>query len=257
MARSGRMAWAAAAVSVLAWLGTVVAPGQEHDEGSIIRHIDAAAHARYDNVLGFTVREHYAVFRGADQAHPAAEMTVATTYKKGTGKSYSILSQSGSSIIRKFGLQPLLDQEKTLNQPGNVEKSWFTSSNYEMHLKPGAARNLDGRDCVAVAIHPKHKAPNMIEGILWVDRTDDSVAEVEGVASQRPSVFAGRTQMMRQYQNMSGFAMATHARAESNSAFFGKTVVTIDYQDYKIDLRPSPERHERPATGMGSLIRFK
>lgn len=228
-----------AAVLLLAWLGPKASPAQQPDEPSIIRHIDADAHSRYDNVLGFTVREHYAVFRGADQAHPAAEMTVATTYKKGTGKSYSILSQSGSSIIRKFGLIPLLDQEKKINQPGNVEKSWFTSANYEMHLKPGVTRTVEGRDCVAVAINPRHKAPNMIEGRLWVDRNDDSVAEVEGVASQRPSVFAGRTQMMRQYRNMSGFAMATHARAESNSGFFGKTVVTIDYQDYKIDVAPA------------------
>ena len=214
-----------------------MAPAQERDEASIIRHVDAAARERYEDVLGFTVREHYVVFRGDDQTHPAAEMTVATTYKQGAGKSYSIVSESGSSIIRKFGLQPLLDQEKNINEPANVEKTWFTSANYEMRLKPGAARNVDGRDCIAVSLKPKHKAPNMIEGTLWVDAKDDSEVEVEGVASQRPSMFAGRTQMMRQYRNMSGFAMATHARAESNG-FFGRTVVTIDYQDYKIEVRP-------------------
>ena len=228
---------AMAAVVFLARLGVEAAPAQERDEASVIHHIDAAARERYENVLGYTVREHYAVFRGDDQTHPAAEMTVATTYKKGAGKSYSIVSQSGSSVIRRFGLQPLLDGEKNINQPGNVEKSWFTSANYEMRLKPGAARNVDGRDCIAVSLKPKHKAPNMIEGTLWVEAKDDSEVEVEGIASQRPSVFAGRTQMMRQYRNMNGFAMATHARAESNG-FFGRTVVTIDYSDYKIDVRP-------------------
>jgi hypothetical protein len=226
------------AVFFLAWLGVETTPAQGPDEESIIHQIDAAAHVRYDNVDAFTVREHYAVFRGADQTHPAAEMTVATTYKKGLGKSYSILSQSGSPIIRKFGLQPLLDNERSINQPGSVEKSWFTSANYEMHLKPDVTRTIDGRDCRAVSMKPRRKAPNMIEGTLWVDRKDDSIAEIEGVASKPPSVFAGRTQMMRQYQNMSGFAMATHARAESNSGLFGKTVVTIDYQDYKIETRP-------------------
>jgi hypothetical protein len=43
--------------------------------------------------------------------------------------------------------------------------------------------------------------------------------------------------MMRQYENISGFAMAMHARAESNSMFFGRTVVTIDYSDYKLQVR--------------------
>jgi hypothetical protein len=77
----------------------------------------------------------------------------------------------------------------------------------------------------------------MIEGTLWVDAKDDSLVEMDGIASKAPSMFAGRTQMMRQYRNMNGFAMATHARAESDSGWLGKTVVTIEYQNYKIDLR--------------------
>jgi hypothetical protein len=31
--------------------------------------------------------------------------------------------------------------------------------------------------------------------------------------------------------------MATHAHAISNSVMFGRTTVTIDYQDYQIQLR--------------------
>jgi hypothetical protein len=43
--------------------------------------------------------------------------------------------------------------------------------------------------------------------------------------------------MMRQYSNISGFSMAMHARAESASMLFGRTVVTIDYSDYRLQLR--------------------
>jgi hypothetical protein len=46
--------------------------------------------------------------------------------------------------------------------------------------------------------------------------------------------------MMRRYANMQGYAMATHARAESSSPLFGRTVVVIDYSDYHFDLRGSP-----------------
>ena len=75
-------------------------------------------------------------------------------------------------------------------------------------------------------------APNMIDGNLWIDLRDHTLVKVEGVASQKPSVFAGTTHMMRKYTNMHGYAMATHARAESSSLLFGKTVVTVDYTDY-------------------------
>jgi hypothetical protein len=42
--------------------------------------------------------------------------------------------------------------------------------------------------------------------------------------------------MMRRYVNKDGFAMAVQARAESNSFFLGRTVVTIDYRDYDLQL---------------------
>jgi hypothetical protein len=236
--RSGAVGLLLAVLS-LAVLATGPPPAQQLDEASIIRRIDAAAQARYDNVLGFSLTESYAVYRGKDETHPVAERKVKTTYKKGSGKSYVILSQSGSEFIQRIGLNPLLDNEKNINIPGNVEKSWFTSANFTMKLKPGVIQKIDGRDCIAVAVVPKVKATNMIDGTVWVDAHDNSIVEIDGIASKSPSVFAGTTHMLRLYRNIDGYAMATHARAESSSALFGRTVVTIDYTDYQIQLAPS------------------
>jgi hypothetical protein len=44
---------------------------------------------------------------------------------------------------------------------------------------------------------------------------------------------------MRHYANVNGYAMATNARAVSESFLLGRTVVTIDYRDYQIQLRPA------------------
>lgn len=207
-------------------------------EASIIAGIDAEVQARVANVAGFTDVEHYAVYRGTDETHPSAEITVKVTYRKGAGKSYTILSQKGSALIRKFGLKPLLDNEQELNQPGKVENSWFNSANYQMKLKSGATERLDGRACYALAITPRHKAPNMIIGTLWVDAKDFSIVKVEGIASQKPSIFAGATHMMREYVDIDGYPMAVRARADSKSPLFGRTVVAIDYGDYELQVRP-------------------
>jgi hypothetical protein len=43
--------------------------------------------------------------------------------------------------------------------------------------------------------------------------------------------------MMRRYANMQGHAMAIHARAESSSLLFGRSIVTIDYSDYQFEIR--------------------
>jgi hypothetical protein len=220
-------------------LFTATPHAQQPESSAVIRDLDAANQSRYDNVLGFTDVEHYTVYRGNNQTNPAAEMTVKMTYKKGVGKDYVILSQSGSSLIQKFGLRPLLENEKSINNPARVAQSWFTSANYEMHLKPGVKQTIDGRECLAIAITPRHKASNMIDGTLWLDAASHTLVKVEGLASKSPSVFAGTTNMMRRYAEMRGYAMATHARAESSSALFGHTVVTIDYGDYKFQFRPA------------------
>jgi hypothetical protein len=131
-------------------------------------------------------------------------------------------------------LNAILDSEKRINLPGNREGSWITSTNYEMKLKPGGIQRQDDRDCLVLAITPKHKAPNMIDGTLWVDAKDGLIVRIEGVASQSPSIFTGPAHVMRKYANMSGFAMATQAWAKSDSFLLGQTVVTIDYRDYQI-----------------------
>lgn len=238
--RRFRLTRAVAAASFLGCLGIAALPAQQLDSSSVVRGIDAAVHARIESIAGYTVTEHYAVYRGNDETHPVAEMTVKTTYRKETGKSYAILSQSGSEIIRKLVLGAILDNERTLNQPGNVEASWFTSANYEMKLKSGGVQRLDGRDCLVLDISPRRKAPNLIQGTIWVDAKDDSIVQIEGTASRSPSVFAGPPKMVRMYTNISGFAMSAHARAESDSFLFGRTILTIEYRDYQIELRPAP-----------------
>jgi hypothetical protein len=93
--------------------------------------------------------------------------------------------------------------------------------------------------CWELAIKPRRKAPNLIDGTLWVDANDFSIARLEGLSSKNPSLWSGPAHVMRQYTEIDGFAMATHARAESDSMFLGKIIVTIDYADYRIQTRPS------------------
>jgi hypothetical protein len=228
-----------AAAFPFAWPGIVSLPAQQPDPASVIAKVDAAVRARIDHVEGYTVIEHYAVYRGSDETHPAAEMTVRTEYRQETGKSYTILSQSGSEFIQNHVLATLLDHEKEINLPGNREHTWFTSANYEMQLKSGAVERIDERDCLALAITPKRKVSNLIEGTLWVDAKSGSIVRLEGTATQSPSILTGPARVMRQYVDVNGYSMATNARAVSESFLLGRTTVTIDYRDYQIQLRPA------------------
>jgi hypothetical protein len=212
---------------------------QQVDEATVIRGVDASVRQRVDTVKGYTVIEHYSLFRGDDLTKPAGEMTVKTTYCRESGKTYAILSETGSSIIKNLVFAPLLENEKEINLPANRRASWLTSENYQMKLKPGV-QQIDGRECLALVITPRRKAPNLVNGTLYVDVKDDSIVRIEGIATKSVSVFTALSQMMRSYVNIDGYPMATHARAVTTSFFFGKSTMTIEYKDYQIQLGPTP-----------------
>lgn len=227
----------AIAASFLSFHGLMTL-AQPPDAASAVRMVDAAVKARIDSVAGYTVTEHYAVYRSNDEIHSTAEMLVKTTYTWDSGKSYLIVSQSGSTVMRNLVLNAILDNEKRLNRPGIRESAWITSANYQMKLQPGGTEPLDGRECMLLTLTPKRKAPYLFEGTLWVDSKNGSIVQLQGTASKSSSVLTGPTQVVRQYANIGGSSQAIHARAVSNSSIFGETIVKIDYQDYHIQLRP-------------------
>ncbi len=203
------------------------------DNATAVRNIDAAVKWRVDHIAGYTDTERYRVYRGGAEKTPVAEMLVKTTYRPEAGKDYQVLSHSGSSVVYKLLLQPALQTEHDINLPSKVGVSYLTSANYNMQLKSGEPMQVDGRLCWAVAVSPKRKAPNLIIGTIWVDVKDFTIVRLEGVTSKSATFVASPARVMRQYANVSGFAQATHARAQTDS-LFGKVVITIDYDGYQI-----------------------
>ena len=160
-------------------------PAQQDAGATIIQGIDTSVHARENNLLSYTVTEHYAVFRNHDEQHPAAEMMVKTSYQKDVGKNFSILSETGPLLLRKM-LQTVLESEKRMTQPANRAAAVITPGNYEMTVK--GAEMVDGRTCTAVTIKPRRASPYLFNGTIWVDGQDESIVQLEGTASKSPSI---------------------------------------------------------------------
>lgn len=215
--------------------GSVRPAFSQTSEADVIQGIDASVAARDANLTSYTVTEHYSVFRNQEKVHPAAEMTVKTTYRKNSGKSYEVMNQSGSELILKQVLGRVLESEKTLTQPANRVNALITSANYTMHVK--GREVVDGRDCIALSIAPRRSAQYLIQGDLWVDAQDYSIVQLAGVTAKSPTVFAAPTQVSRHYATVDGLPMATHATATSTSWLLGQTTIVIDYSGYQMELR--------------------
>lgn len=212
-------------------------PPDRPSDQEIIHRIDAAVYQRFNAVTGYTVREQYSLFRNGDSS-PAAQETIETQYNRSTGKQYTAIAQSGSSLMRSAVIDHVLASEKEINLPANREAALLTSRNYDLRPEPGTIEK-NGRQCIVVDLNPRRKSPHLFTGKAFVDASDFTVVHIEGAPSQSPSFMAGETKVARDYIKIDGFSMATHAEARSHSFLFGDTLLTIDYSGYKVDLAPA------------------
>jgi len=224
------------AAALLCASGLEPARAQVPNLGTVVMGVDSSVKNRLDRLGAYTVTEHYAVFRGQTDPIPAAEMLVKTTYRKETGKTFEVLSQSGSSLWRNQVLKTLLENEQRMSKPGNVETALINSANYEMKLDKDPEANLNGRRCVVLDITPRRKSQYLFDGLLWVDANDFSIVQLKGTAAKSAFFLANAADVARQYSDFEGLPMATHAEAVSRSSLLSQTVVKVDYSGYQIQL---------------------
>lgn len=215
-----------------------VAAQQPPESAPVLKGVDASVARREAGLVGYTAIEHYAVFRGSDAAHAAAEMTVRATYRSASGKSYEILSETGSPFLRKAVLERTLQNERALTKPTERVRALIDTGNYEMQVESNAT--LGNRPCVALQISPRRAASYLFAGQIWVDSRDGSIVQLKGTTAKPLSILTGRTQVERRYTLIDGYPMATRATATTSVAMIGEIRMVIDYSDYHLQLAQQP-----------------
>jgi len=212
------------------------AQSSQLQDGEVIRRIDAAVKARVDHISGYTVQELYSIYRNGE-ANPSVQVTVRTTYNRDTGKDYTPISATGSSILRSAVIDKVLANEKEMAKAANRESVAVTSTNYEMQPLPGHI-SINGRDCVIVNLKARRKVSYLFNGKGWFDASDFTLVHLEGSPAQSVSMFAGDATGKRDYAKIDGFSMAQHAEMHTHNFLLGDTLMKIDYTDYQIQLEP-------------------
>jgi hypothetical protein len=205
---------------------------------TVITHVEAAIRARFEHIAKYVVREHYAVYRyGA--AETAAEQTVAVTYQKSTGITYTTVSKAGSSMWLSRAIEPALESEREVNDATTRHQVMLTADNYEFEVAP-ARESVNGRDCFVLDLKPRRKSPYLLNGKAWVDAKTYLLVRIRGTQSRSSSFWAGSPLITRDFAHINGFAMVVHEEIEAHTFLFGQTVIKIDYDGYDI------QRDERP-----------
>jgi hypothetical protein len=196
----------------------------------LIHQIDQAELRRETKLAGYTVTEYYKI----ENSHfsKPAEAIIETTYKRGQGNTYKVVSRTGPSLLRNRVLDRLLQEERDMSRGRTRKQAIITSANYDMKLIGNEV--VGGTMCDVLELIPKKKSPYLLKGRLWLDPAKIVIVKIEGKPPTSASFFSGRPQIVREYKEVNGLALAQHSHAVSSGFLFGRSTVDIDYRNYHV-----------------------
>jgi hypothetical protein len=114
-----------------------------------------------------------------------AEMLVRVDCSSDGIKHFTILSEKGSSSIRKHVFYKMLSEESQASRGDTRDSSRITPANYTFEVV--GRETLDNGPAYVMAIVPRTENRYLINGKIWVDANDYSIVRIEGQPARNPS----------------------------------------------------------------------
>ena len=179
---------------------------------------------------------HYSVeYRGL--AKFGAQMEVEADYDAISGKSFRIVSTSGSKLLIDKVLKRLLESETDAQKQHSSE---LTTANYSFTLV--GEENVDGRRAYILEVEPLTENKYLYRGRIWVDAADFALARIEAEPAKNPSFWISSTAIHHRYEKTGGFWLPAENESDTDVRVGGKAVLKIDYGKY--DVTPAGELAE-------------
>jgi hypothetical protein len=176
-----------------------------------------------------SLRQYRVEYRGFATSR-SATMSVEIDYNASTGKSFRILSQSGSQLLCDKVLKRAVESEKEAAQDKGATA--LTPSNYRFQLV--GSESVAGRPAYVLSVEPATENRFLYRGRIWVDAADFAVTKIEAQPAKNPSFWIARTLIHQTFVKAGEFWLPASNRSETKVRIGGTAVFTIDYGRYEI-----------------------
>jgi hypothetical protein len=156
-----------------------------------------------------------------------------TTYAPGTGFTYAVTAEGGSSQVRSKVLRAILDAERDLMSTDEQARSTLAPHNYEFQ-----AAGVDANGLANVLLSPKRKESALIAGTLFLRPVDGDPVRLQGRLAKSPSFWIKRVDIVRTYDRIGGVAMPVALESNAQVRIFGDASLKMTYTYSEIDGRP-------------------
>jgi hypothetical protein len=163
----------------------------------------------------------------------SAKMQVKASYSAPGIKEFTVISESGSALIRKHVLHRLLESEQeSASDDTNRKAVALSTSNYRFSLL--GCESGGGRPLYVMRVQPLRDHKFLYRGTIWIDSQDFAVSRIEAEPARNPSYWILHSQIRHQYQKIGEFYLPALNQTATDMRFGGKAVLTIQYLGYKL-----------------------
>jgi hypothetical protein len=216
---------------VLVLLAGDALPVEAQTAAQIVDQMQHHNQARTEALKELQSIRHYQVeYRGFSKVIDA-RMEVEYHYNAASGKSFRIVSQSGSKMLCEKVLKRAVESEKEASQ--DKAAMALTAANYR--FRSVGSENVGGRRAYVLEVEPITPTKFLIRGKIWVDAAEFALLKIEAEPAKNPSFWIARTRILQTFAKTGEFWLPERNRSESKVRIGGAAVFTIDYGTYRTE----------------------
>src|SRR5258708_9186778 len=200
------------------------------DESSLFSELLTHNELRNAALAGYTEQRTYQVtdLTGRVRAQEIGRME----YRARDKNTVATTSESGSGLVRRLALNPLIASEIDAASGKQHHDSAITPENYTLELL--GEQQVGPYRCILVRATPKRTDKYLFEGKVWIDSEDFAVVRITGHPAKKLSFWIERVEFVREYQKIDGFWLPQKDETHVQVRMYGQKVLTIDHKNYII-----------------------
>ncbi|MGH9617353.1 MAG: hypothetical protein ACRD28_11480 [Acidobacteriaceae bacterium] len=194
---------------------------------------------RARDLTGYRNRRIYTVAYHGFPKNLNATMVVDMQYRAPDTKKFKVVSESGPKWMIERVLKRLVKSETDAQTQKTREGINLNRENYNfsnLEYQPAA----NGCSYV-VSVAPKKPSKYLYRGKIWINDKDFAVCRIEAQPAKNPSFWIASTAIVQTYEKHGEFWLPEKNKSVSRIRFGGSATLTIQYTDYTITSRQTPD----------------
>jgi len=155
-----------------------------------------------------------------------------TEFSVGSGFSYQVTAEGGSSLVRSKVLRAVLEGEREIIADGETARSSLAYANYAFQ-----PNGVDDEGLANILLSPKRKERLLVSGTMFLEPDGGDLVRLQGRLAKNPSFWVRNVQIVRSYKRIEGVVVPVALESTAHVRVLGPASLRMTYSYSEIDGR--------------------